>query len=237
MSRANLELIFNQATEADLAVGMDSWFHYNRLMATIGERTGFGVATVTGVFASLSPNNDYMGNLRDAVRLLKAKREGLRVDQVRVSTYNPNKVKAWAIASGENPLKFLIAPKTRNFYSSIVDPHDRSFVTVDGHIFNIYAGRRVALTEVKEHHLDYDEVALAISEMADDLGLIPNQVQGVLWYTWKRIHRIKWDAQLELIPGDVFVAQNYKPTIKQVPREDPQLQLQCHDTTGDLFRL
>jgi len=237
VSRDNLELIFNQATDADRATGLDSWFHYNRLMATIGERTGFSVATVTGVFASLSPNNDYMGNLRDAVRLLKAKRDGMRVDQVRVSTYNPNKVKAWAIASGDDPLDYLVAPKTRNFYSSIVDPNDRQFVTVDGHIFNIYAGKRVALTEVKSHGGDYDEVAEEIRKMGDDHGLIPNQVQGVLWYTWKRIHRIKWDAQLELMPGDVFVAQNYKPKIKPVPREDPQLQLQCHDTTGDLFRL
>jgi len=235
VSRANLELIFSQATEADRVTGLDSWFHYNRLLKTIGNRTGFGIHAVTGVFAALSPNNDYMGNLRDTVRLLRAKRDRLKVHQVKVSTFNGNKEKAWAIAEGDDPLSHLRAPKTRNFYNSIVDPNDRRWVTVDGHIFNIYAGKRVALTEVKEHRGDYDTVAEEIRKMGDDHGIIPNQVQGILWYAWKRIHRIKWDAQLELLPGDVLVAQNYRPRVKKPVVVDHQPELRDMSRTMELF--
>lgn len=235
MSRANLELIFSQATEADRATGLDSWFHYNRLLTTIGKRTGFGIQATTGVFAALSPNNDYMGNLRDTVRLLKAKHDKLKVHQFSVSTFNQNKEKAWAIAEGDDPLYHLRAPKTRNFYNSIVDPNDRRWVTVDGHIFNIYAGKRVALTDVKTLGGDYDVVADEIRSMGDAHGLIPNQIQGILWYVWKRIHRIRWDAQLELLPGDVLVAQNYRPKVKVPQVNDRQGELLDMNETLELF--
>lgn len=179
---------------------MQSYFKYQKLVGSIAVKYGFTPRIGAAVFAALSPNNDYHGNLRDTNKLLWAAASGVPLESFSVSTYGPNKRKAWDIAHGAEPLDLIIASKTRSFFLNIDDPLNPVPVTVDGHMINCWRNERVHLVGLKSNSKLYEMIAHGVRDLAAEIGCIPNQVQGILWITWRRIHRISdnqqefWDA-------------------------------------------
>lgn len=208
MSRENFEKILEQSNASDWETASQAWFRYNHIVGGIAKTFGFPVEVGVAVFAALSPNNDYLGNIRDTARLLSAAEAGAEIQDFKVSTYGANKRKAWQIVKGENPLDVITANKTRNFFLNVANPSDPYPVTVDGHIFNAWSGKRIPLNsaEMKRYAKYYSEVADEIRQIGLERRIIPNVVQGVIWYCWKRIHRIKLSGQLELWDSDFIVA-------------------------------
>jgi hypothetical protein len=208
MSKANLEWVMEQAKPADLESAHEAWFRYREIVTGIAERNSYPMMVGAAVFAALSPNNDYLGNLRDTARLLAAAHAGDPIESFPVSTYGNNKRKAWRIAHGENPLDLIVSPKTRNFFLNIIDPADPGPVTVDGHIFNAWTGVRLPLVSAAQKLRAgyYDDVAQDIRQIGAERRLIPNIIQGIVWYSWKRLHRIKRGDQLEFWKPDFMAA-------------------------------
>lgn len=208
------------ATGNDITLGVEAFPKYNRIMSKLADHCGTTTRTAAAVFSALSPNNDYHGNLRDAHTLLKAHKQGKSIDQFSVSTYGHNKRKAWMIVNGIDPLKLIIAKKTRNFFLNITDPNDPQPVTIDGHMVNIWRGKRENLVGLKFPHSLYDVVADGVRLVAQERGLIPCQVQGILWMTWRRMYGIKTSDQLELWDPDIIAA---RLGFHQVAISDPLL--------------
>jgi hypothetical protein len=204
----NLIKVFDTADKADILIAEEAWFKMNRMTARIAEKHGFQSRIGAAVFAALSPNNDYHGNLRDTNRLLFAAKLGVGIDDFKVSTYGNNKRKAWRIANGEEPLDLIVFPKTRSFFLNVNDPTDPHPVTVDGHIYNAWRGERISLKGAaqKGNHKLYEEVANDIRELARLKGVIPNICQGIIWYSWRRQHRILTPNQLELWDREMLAA-------------------------------
>ena len=161
------------------------------------------------VFAALSPNNGYLGNLRDTDRLLQAVAAG--GSWPKVSTYGTNRSKAARIALGEPPLMVLSGRKVRSFFVNITCPWDEHTVTVDGHMHNAWHGERKPLTarrpraaRVKMTPLIYDEIAADVRQLAREAGLPPWAVQATIWLAWRRLNKILseqlwlWDADVEV---------------------------------------
>jgi len=213
MSRKNLEKILDQANYDDLATAKASWFRYHDLCREIARNNGgFSVKVGAGVFAALSPNNDYVGNVRDTRKLLAGVAAGRTCEQIKVSTYNANKWKAVEIANGKPPLDLILAQKTRNFYLNVIDPLEPQPVTVDGHILNAWSGKRIALhsavraVRIKTSKQHYEDVAQDIRDIGRDREIIPNVVQSAIWQCWKRIHGIKVNGQFCFWPDDYIGA-------------------------------
>lgn len=229
----NIKRIFDQATEHDREIAFESWWKYQALTFKIARRHGFQEHLGAAVFAALSPNNDYYGNLRDTNRLFESARQGLKITDFKVSTYSNNKRKAWRMAHGEEPLDLLLFPKTRNFYLNVKDPTDPQPVTVDGHIYNIWKGERIPLKGAaqKLKRALYPIIADDIRTIAGDIGLIANQVQAQVWTTWRRIHNIKFSPQLELWDTEyIFAGLGYNAT---KPQQTPE----NHKTPGLAYSL
>jgi len=191
-----------QATLAETLDGCEAYRRYNTLLRTMVAETGHSLRTACGVFSALSPNNDYLGNLRDASILLRAQAAGSPITAFRVHTYGSNKRKAWAIAGGVDPADAITAPKTRNFFLNLLDPGNPEPVTIDGHMFNIWNGSKLPLASrdptrrvVGMTGKRYQEIADELRKFAAWNGLIPNQAQAILWLTWRRLHGIKTDGQ------------------------------------------
>lgn len=208
MGKRNLNKIIALATDHDWKQAREAWHRYHDILLHCGSQHGFGIEIAVGVFSSLSPNNDYIGNIRDVHKLLTAAAEGCTLDCFTVSTYGANKRKAWAIAHGTPSLDIIKAPKTRNFYLNTVNPTDAHPVTVDGHIFNCWRGKRIPLNSalIRSNNRDYDSVANAIRKIGAERNELPNVIQGVLWYAWKRIHRILSTPQTEFWSRDYHAA-------------------------------
>ena len=206
---ANLQRVFDRATDHDIEVAKESYPKYQRITAEVARKYGFKARVGAAVFAALSPNNDYWGNLRDLDKLLAAAAAGKDLDDFTVSTYGNNKRKAWDIAQGGDPEELIVALKTRNFFHNIDDPESPDWVCIDGHMFNVYHGVRRPIQSknnanrvVKVTKLDYFAISATVRTFADNHGLIPCQMQGVLWITWRRIHGIHSPKQQELWDRD-----------------------------------
>lgn len=205
-----LEYVYSLAFDADMREGFVAYSRYHMLCDEIARSTGCNTRHVCGVFAALSPNNDYIGNMRDTRTVCRAWLQEAKISDFKVSTYGQNKRKAWDIIHGIEPLELIVAKKTRNFFINVSEPKSSGAVTIDGHMANMWRGekrplqtrnkakRAVAVTEKA-----YDEIANDVRALAHFTHLLPNQLQATLWLTWRRLHGITgtqlsfWDRDVE----------------------------------------
>lgn len=207
---------FERSDDVDRAEGAVSYARYQATLARIGARLGYGLPATAAAFCALSPNNDYMGNLRSMVTLMDGHRRGLPLSEITVSTYRSCAARAWRVLDGEDFLSFTKGPKTRNFYQNIVDPSDPYPITIDGHMMSIWVGERLTMKQAVMKRLKYPVLADDYRKVAEELGMVANQLQATLWFTWKRIHDVVYTPQMSLfqlvINGDLtFNWKTYGP--------------------------
>lgn len=187
-----------------------SYRRYHALTSAVADQLGLPRKTAAAVFSALSPNNNYIGNLRDMRRLLEAHVAGQDIGSFRVCTYHHNKRKAWSIARGEiQPEDALVAPKTRNFYLNIAFPDLCGPVTVDGHMYWAWMGgkgpvkSRVHTEAANVTPRLYHEIADAVRSISERRCL-PHEMQAIVWQQFRRHHNVLGARQLELLPSDAF---------------------------------
>lgn len=209
----NLRAMYAKADKFDHEDGRRAYIRYHDLLHTIATHYGFGFEATVAAFCALSPNNDYLGNLRSLVSMLAAKDPA----QATVSTYGHCKERAVLYLAGVPFLEHAKGPKIRAFYQNIVDPTAWLPVTVDGHIVAAYRDQDLVMKDALVGALEYKIIAETIRELASDNTLLPNQMQAVIWFTRKRVKQIKYDPQLDLLSLDggaqktVFKVHEIKP--------------------------
>lgn len=219
MSASALMHVYEQAVEPERHEAIMSYYRYHALLTAISERHGIPVDITIAVFSILSPNNNYLQNLRDTETLLVNEKEGLTIDSFKVFTYNQNKNKAWAVASRNlRPDDAFTSLKTWNFYNNVLHPDSPDFVTVDGHMFWAWRGvpgsvkawrksqRRKKVQKFDVSTDTYIEIAEDIAGLARAVGILPCQFQAILWITWKRIHSKHYVYQPDFFPKDYEAA-------------------------------
>jgi len=190
------------------------WYNvaYNTMQA-IAQKTSLPIATVISAASALSPNNNWRKNVSDIDRLAMAFVSGAEIDSIKVSTYNPNKRKAWLLLqhwltdNTDRQRETLNGLKTTAFYDCIryagqpEYEQGRTAVCVDGHAKNIFYGERHGLSSnksnigKKEYHTiaeAYCTAALMINETTPaERPLSGCQVQAITWGHWRNLHGIK----------------------------------------------
>lgn len=204
MSEENLEKIWKAATFDDRSEGIAAYARYHSIMCQLSRRYSMPLERTVAVFVSLSPNSDYIGNLRSTVSVLAAIWHGVPIERVQVSTYRHCLQRAWAYGQGwQSFLDRTKGPKVRAFYSNVLDPRDYRHVTIDGHMTAIWRGRDLTMRQALVYsRKEYDEISNAIKRLAFRYALIPCEMQAVLWYARKRLKGIKYEAQHNLWPLD-----------------------------------
>ena len=138
------------------------------------------------VLSCLSPNNKWERNKIDAKRVILAFINGVSPEDIKVCTYNRNKLKAFRVLNGE-----LIAessPKTHAFAMN-VGRLSSEHITIDKwHI-------RACLCGVEEGKVDcsesitikqYRRVEQITSKVAQKLGLKGYEFQAMIWVEIKK---------------------------------------------------
>jgi hypothetical protein len=190
MSVDNLLRVWDQADFTDYAEGMLAYSRYNRTLARLAKTYQFPLESVVGAFAALSPNLDYLNNLRSTVSLLRGSE--------RTAGYGACRDRAQRALRGEHFLTFTRGPKTRAFFQNIMDPSDPAPVTIDGHAYCAWVGRRMTMRAVVDTPWRYEDVADGYREAANRIGVLPCQFQAVLWFAWKHINGILFRPQMHL---------------------------------------
>lgn len=232
----NINAVLDEADQIDWQEGILAYGRYNQMMERIAAYYLFPLDRVTAAFVSLSPNNDYKGNLRSLVSVLAGVADGVDVSRIRVSTYNQCRDRAYAYASGQKDfLQCTKGAKIRSFYQNILDPLNWGPVTVDGHMLSVYLGVRLRMKEAVRYKWSYESVAHAVREVAFMRCLLPHHVQAITWFAWKRKHKVLMDDQLDLFG---FMEQDQNGTlwdvtkIKGYGRYDHESLLRSGDNAG-----
>lgn len=200
----HLRTMLTQANADDRAEGMRAYARYHQVMCHLARKYSVALDRTVAVFVSLSPNSDYIGNLRSTVSVLAGVYHGVSVDQVQVSTYRHCLMRAWAYANGEASfLERTKGPKVRAFYHNVLDPSDLRHVTIDGHMTAIWRGQNLTMRQALVYsRKEYEIISNVCKRIAFENYLVPCELQAILWHARKRIERIKFEAQPNLWPLD-----------------------------------
>jgi len=196
----NIELVLAQSDFVDLTEGKTAYERYNEVLRSIADYYSMGFVQTVAAFVALSPNNDYVGNLRSLITLIVGFKNNIPVEQITTSTYKQCRNRAYNYLTGEKD--FLVetgGPKTINFYFNILKPKDTKYVTIDGHMYGVWHGERFRMVEVAHLKIPYSKIASDFKIVAKRNNLIPNQLQATLWFTWKRINNVIYNPQLSLL--------------------------------------
>jgi hypothetical protein len=90
-----------------------------------------------------------------------------------------------------------------------MDPDGGAVVTVDGHIYSCWKGKRVRLKDAA-HKIDsrtYTHVESDVKLLAGMVGKIPCRLQSTLWLRWRNMHHILSLGQLPMFP-DLMLPEN-----------------------------
>jgi hypothetical protein len=233
MSYQNLKWMLGQADDIDWREGIAAYVRYRETMADIADTYGVALRRVVGAFVALSPNNDYVGNLRSLISLLAGIREGRPLAEINSSTYRHALQRAYGYATGAVDFEATVdGLKIRSFYFNILDPSDRRFVAVDGHMSAAWRGTRETMKQaIVRNERDYAEIEHATKRLARAHGLIPCQAQAIIWFTRKRLLRIKYDGQLDMFTAPDNVWRNRFP-IEEIRPYAPLLTRQVGEFNG-----
>jgi len=194
----NLEILFSQADEMDISDGKQAYKRYHRVLLGIAVYYGQPMSRVVAAFAALSPNNDYVGNLRSLVSMLDAKRRGYEYKDAIVSTYKAARARANLYLTGTPFLDHAKGLKTRAFYQNLLHPEMDGPVTVDGHMYHAWMGTTGGMKDANVTAKLYAEISDATRRLAAEHGYLAHEAQAILWYTRKRLLGIVYDPQLAL---------------------------------------
>ena len=194
-----------------------------KTMLNISHAKDIPVSAVIAAASALSPNNNWNKNVTDVAVLSQAFRSGAQIEDVKVSTYNNNKKKAWTILQHEKQSTSTLAVtgnatalidqiafqretlnglKTVAFYDCIYyagNPyhiHGKGAVCVDGHAKNIYYGQRNSLSSNKSNigKKEYYHIAAAYNAAAE----IINGVEEDEPITGAQVQAITWNHWRDL---------------------------------------
>lgn len=217
MNTENVLKVYRRADAIDRSEGLLAYSRYNAMLSEMADAYGTSTDCACAVFAALSPVNDYIGNLRSTVSVFECKKQGRSPQEIVATTFTKNRIKAWRLANGEEPLSVLSGRKVLNFYHNLRNPLDPVPVTIDRHALSITRGNRDdngrGMTDAT-----YDLIAATYRTAAEVLGVLANQLQATTWFAWKRINNVLYDPQLDLFQnGNQWRAQIAFRDIKPFP--------------------
>jgi hypothetical protein len=192
LTSGNIIAVYFLAYGHEVEEGTKWYQRASDLANRLADKYDCGYHEACGVIAALSPSNRWERNCIDAENLIRVYMAGGDVDALKVATYGRNKQKAIAILNGADIELTLSGPKVTAFYRCIAGFDDS--VCIDGHAYNIWMGRRVALDDVpsigkrlRESIIrDYIDATVRINSITGQ-ELKAHEVQAITWVAWRRM--------------------------------------------------
>jgi hypothetical protein len=134
-----------------------------------------------GIIAALSPNTRWEVNIAAAAEFYRDQSASLHV--------YTQMAKATLIYGGAEPVDVLRGPKELAFYRNISDPAGSTAVTVDRHAARAALGWGFSIDEISlrlGRVRVYGKVAESYRRLAAGIGLVPCQLQAIIWLVYRR---------------------------------------------------
>lgn len=175
---ANVLAVYDRAGETDRANRV--WYEAAHTFCVgLSRRYNVSIQTAAAVVAVLSPRLEWGLNMRYAE---------LYLETGDAPTFFSTKAKLARIMAGETLDQVQKGRKVAAFYDNIVNPTTSRKVTIDRHAYDIAEG--LSGTNQDRKALDrkgvYDEIEAAYVEAAAKVGILPHELQAVVWVAHKR---------------------------------------------------
>ena len=167
--------------------GLNWYREGNEWCKRVAEGHNLSLVTVCAIVSALSPGTNWEQNKRDALAIIKGKKG------YRPTTYGRNVAKARTILKDGVP-RFSIktGPKTYNFFHALVNPETTEHVVIDRHAYVIATGKPYIGVRGKQ----YDLIAKRYKRAAKKLGILPTELQAVLWVDYRHKENIKFNIDV-----------------------------------------
>lgn len=178
---------YSLASEDELTRGAAWYNQAHQYALALAENHDTNLAVAAGVISALSPGATWERNLLDAANVFTMG------EAATIGSYGRNKKKALALIDGS------LAPdnaftergyKTLNFWRNIVSPEVAGPVTIDRHCTRAALGSEMTANEAiqwSRHPRKYERIQLAYQNASDDIGLLPHQLQAIVWLVFRRL--------------------------------------------------
>jgi len=180
----NLIKLYNMAPSNIKEEGHAWYTDTHNYCAELSARYAQSIEVVCAVFSALSPATNFEANKKDCLNLLAGTRN------YRCTTYGSNVLKARNILSGkvrpENAFSLKTGPKTFSFYYNVLNPQDGTHTTIDRHAYRIATGNEVKSLSPNQ----YQRLANYYARAASKIGILPCQLQAVLWIDYRNKSKI-----------------------------------------------
>ena len=180
----NLESTLNLATENDIKTGLTWYKDFYLWSENLGKKYNLNTFTIAQVFSALSPRNKLEKNKIDTLTVLDAIKQGLNPEQIKVSTFNRNKNKAFNIALNKDCIN-KDSLKTFSFCKNVGEL-DSNFVTIDVWQLRALTGKKENKTPTKLEYLQLVELHQKIANKNNILGY---QLQAITWETLRNNYK------------------------------------------------
>ena len=175
----NLDFFFNLATNKDIENGKDWYKVANKFCTDNATKYNTEPLVVASIVSALSPRNKWKQNLKDAIKVLEAVKDGKQPEQIKVSTFHKNKFKAFLIAKGLQEIT-EDSRKTFNFVRNIAHL-DPQALTVDIWHLRACLKQFKSIGSASIGRLAYEQIKSLTINKANKLGLKGYELQAIIW--------------------------------------------------------
>jgi len=178
----NMRSVHNKCVEEDLMYGKGWYNRANFFSLALSEKYGVSEMKAAGIIAALSPLKEWTLNKAMAEEFIRTK--GVISKHTSMQTMKARKIlnQASTVQDVENYLGGL---KTVNFFNNIYNPFSKEHVTVDRHHIYLSLGWDAQSCTTKQYEFIKQNTII----LANELNIIPNELQSTLWVCWKRIKK------------------------------------------------
>lgn len=167
---------FAYATDKDIKAGIEWYKEANSICRSLANKYNKPVETVASVLSALSPRNKWHQNIKDTETVLHAIHNNIPPDQVKVCTFNKNKLKAFLLASNKTQITNK-SPKTFSFVQNIAKLNS-NYITIDVWHLRACFGKTITSSITPKA---YDQLTQLTINKAKQHGLKGFEYQAIIW--------------------------------------------------------
>ena len=178
----NMQSVYNKCIDNDFMYGKGWYSRANLFSLALSEKYGVSEMKAAGIIAALSPLKEWTLNKAMAEEFIRTKGKTCR--HTSIQALKARRILNYASTKKDVEVS-LGGLKTINFFNNIYDPSSKDHVTVDRHHIYLSLGWDAQACTPKQYEFIKENTII----LANELDLIPHELQSTLWVCWKRIKK------------------------------------------------
>lgn len=179
----NIKEIWETLSLCSYLEGKNWYWEAHNICQDIADEFNIPIDVVCGVMAAMSPQKSWNENIKLCKRYCENSKDfkghvrGVISKAHIISMYSTSYKDRKAFIE-----RMLKGDKIVNFFNNILNPYDRSWVTIDRHHIQICTGLKIETVTYKQ----YDFLKEETIKFAKTVNLIPCELQSILWIHFRK---------------------------------------------------